>query len=246
MVDRHPCASGPVEAPVMRLHGYAVSNYFNIVRAALIEKQAAFEIVRVRASQDEAFLAMSPLGKIPFLETPHGPLAETIPILEYLDDVMPHPSLRPENCYLRARARQTMNVVQLYIEAQVRQLFPGVFFGGLNAPATVRAVKPVLERAVGALGRLVRPDPYLFGASLTAADLFTYYCLDIAERVTTFVYGWSILSGVDGLPEWRQRIAARECCRIVDAEFRSEFKAYLEARNAAWQEPEARERHDDA
>src|SRR3546814_6519009 len=50
---------------LLRLHGYAVSNYFNAAHAALLEKGARFEVVTTRSAKDEAFLAHSPMGKIP-------------------------------------------------------------------------------------------------------------------------------------------------------------------------------------
>ncbi|SUD13250.1 glutathione S-transferase domain-containing protein [Aquipseudomonas alcaligenes] len=42
---------------MLRLHGFAVSNYYNMVRLALLEKGLAFDTVSVYGSQDEAFLA---------------------------------------------------------------------------------------------------------------------------------------------------------------------------------------------
>ena len=72
----------------LRLHGHPVSNYVNIVRAALIEKQLDHDFVETGASQDEAFLAANPMGKIPVLETPHGWLGETVAILDYLCPVI--------------------------------------------------------------------------------------------------------------------------------------------------------------
>ena len=171
-----------------RLHGHPVSNYFNIVHAALIEKSAAFEIVLAGASQDEAFLARSAMGKIPYLETAHGCIAETVAILEYLDDEIPDPRLFPADSFARARARQIINVVQMYVEAPVRSIFPGVFFGGANSAETVAGARLTLDRATGALARLTNPAPWLLGDEFGYADIFAFYCLDIAERVTCFVY----------------------------------------------------------
>lgn len=223
-------------AASLRLHGYPVSNYFNIVHAALIEKEADFELVIARARQDDAFLAMSPMGKIPFLETSEGFLAETVAILEYLEDRFDGPSLYPADPFVRAKARQVINVVQMYVEAQIRLLFPGVFFGGANSVETVEVARAMLDRATGALRRLTRPRPWLVGDAFGNADIFAFYCLDIAERVTGFVYGRSILTEA-GLTEWRARVAARDSSRIVLAAFAPAFEAYLRDRNAAWREP---------
>jgi glutathione S-transferase len=69
-------------APALKLHGYPVSNYVNVVRAALIEKNLAYRFAIRGAAQDEAFLSLNPMGKIPVLETEDGPLAETVAIVE--------------------------------------------------------------------------------------------------------------------------------------------------------------------
>jgi glutathione S-transferase len=216
-----------------RLHGHPVSNYFNAVHAALIEKNAAFEIVHGGASQDEAFLARSPMGKIPYLETPQGCIAETVAILEYLEDEIPHLPLFPSDHFARARARQMINVVQMYVEAPVRSIFPGVFFGGTNGAETQANVRLTLDRATGALRRLANPAPWLLGDAFGAADIFAFYCLDIAERVTRFVYDRSILAET-GLLDWHAAMVARDSSRTVLANFGPAFAAYLLDKNAAY------------
>lgn len=218
----------------LRLHGHAVSNYFNIAHAALLEKGAVFEVRNCSASQEPAFLELSPMGKIPFLETPRGCIAETVAILEYLEDALPGPRLYPEDVFERARVRQTINVVQMYVEAPARSLFPGVFMGGSNSATAVAAVRIALARAMRALGHLVRPDPFLFGPAPTYADFFAFYCLDIAERLSRFIYRESLLQQVDGLSSWSARMAARNSSRQVLAAFDPAFSAYLVAKNAVY------------
>ncbi len=225
----------------LRLHGHPVSNYFNVVHAALIEKGAAFEIVLAGASQEEAFLARSAMGKIPYLETAHGCLAETVSILEYLEDVIPDPRLFPADSFERARARQIINVVQMYIEAPVRSIFPGVFFGGANSAETVTSSRLTLDRATGALRRLVEPAPWLLGGEFGYADIFAFFCLDIAERVACFVYDRSIL-GETGLSDWHANVAGRKSSSSVLANFGPAFAAYLIDKNAAYT-PEKELRH---
>lgn len=221
-------------SPQFRLHGYPVSNFFNIAHAALIEKKADFEVVTQRAAQDPEFLRMSPMGKIPFLETSHSFIAETVAILEYLEDAIPTPRLYPEDIVERARVRQVVNVVQMYVEAPVRSLFPGVFMGGGNSDATVATAKAVLERGLRALGYLVSPGEFLLGARLSYADLYTFYCLDIAERVSQFVFGESALAAVEGLPKWARAMAERDSTRLVLANFETAFAVYLTEKNAVY------------
>src|SRR3546814_14650744 len=76
----------------------------------------------------------------------------------------PDVPLRHSDAFSRARSRQIINLVQLYVEAQVRQLFPGVFMGGSNSAATEASVRAMLDRAAGALSPLLTPFPFPFGA----------------------------------------------------------------------------------
>lgn len=224
------------------LHGYPVSNYFNTVHAALIEKGTPFTVVPTRASQDEPFLAQSAMGKIPFLRTPDGCVAETVAILEYIEETLSGAALYPAEAFERARARQIINIVQVYVETPLRALFPGVFMGGANAPETLAATRLTVDRAMRALAHLVTPEPFLIGAQLTHADLFAFYTLDIGERVMQFSYGISLLDSVAGLRDWYATIAARASSRTVLANFTPAFAAYLQDKAAAWREPEPKEK----
>ncbi|WP_182913961.1 glutathione S-transferase family protein [Sphingobium terrigena] len=232
--------SDSAPAPLV-LHGHPVSNYFNAARAALIEKGADFTVVPTRAAQEDAFLAQSAMGKIPYLRTPHGCIAETVAILEYVEDTVPGVSLYPAGAFERARARQVINIVQVYVEASLRSLYPGVFMGGANAPEAIAAVRPVVDRAMRALSHLVTPAPFLMGGQLTHADLFTFHHFDLGERVMQFTYGTSLIDAVPGLRDWHATLAARPSIRTVLADFHPAFAAYLRDKGAAWHEPEPKE-----
>lgn len=216
------------------LHGYAVSNYFNTVRAALIEKGVPFEIERVRASRDEAFLACSPMGKIPFLQTPDGCFSETVPMLEYLEGLSDGPALYPADPMQRAHARQVMNIVQLYLDLPMRRLYPGTVMGSEHTPGAVDAVAVQLEITLDALRRLFEFGPFLVGDRLSHADLMTLYCVDVGDRVTRQVYGWSLIERIAGLADWGRMMNVRASTRIVAAEFLETFVPYLEAKRAAY------------
>ena len=50
-----------------KLHGFALSNYYNLVKLALLEKALPFEEVAVFPPAKPDFLQKSPMGKIPCL-----------------------------------------------------------------------------------------------------------------------------------------------------------------------------------
>jgi glutathione S-transferase len=220
----------------LRLHGYPVSNYVNTARAALIEKQLPYEMVIAGATQDDRFLGMNPMGKIPVLEDDDFFLGETVAILDYLDDRYPDPSLRPVDLFARGRGRQIVNVVQMYVEAPARSLFPGVFMGGRNSADTETAVRAMLDRSTAALKRMLAPSPFLLGDTLSQADLFAFYNLDIADRLTRFVYDRSIVEEI-GIAPWHAMMMARGSSRAVLADFETYFARYLADKGAAYRAP---------
>ncbi|MEL0252228.1 MAG: glutathione S-transferase family protein [Novosphingobium sp.] len=222
----------------LRLHGYPVSNYVNIVRADLIEKDLAYELVITGAASTEPFLTMNPMGKIPVLEVQGFFLGETVAILEFLDDRYPVRTLRPDDVLVRARGRQIINVVQMYVEAPARSLFPGVFMGGVNSDDAVSSARKNLDRAVFALRRLAVPAPFLMGAGLSQADLFVFYNLDIADRLTRFVFDSSILEDA-GLDQWHAMMATRPSTQAVLADFETFFVRYLSDKRAAYRAPQS-------
>ena len=105
---------------MLKLHGFPVSNYANMVQLALLEKGVPFEYVLAIPEQSEAVLAKSPRGKVPFLETPEGFINETSAILDYLEERGEGKPLLPSAPFARAQVRALMREIELYIELPAR------------------------------------------------------------------------------------------------------------------------------
>ena len=215
---------------MLKLHGFAVSNYFNMVRIALETKGIPYEVVQRFPSQDEDWLSLSHIGKVPCLETPDGTLAETIVILEYLDESFPDKPLIPGTPFEKGMTRQLMQMIKLYIELPARRLFPGVFFGGKNSDAAVDEVKPVLEKGVRALNTLGRFDPYLIGAGPTAADFMLMYSLDLAAAVAKKTYDWDMLADITGSKALLDRLNEDPIAQRIAEEKQAQMAAFLSMR----------------
>ena len=208
------------------LIGYPVSNYFNIVRAGLIEKQLEHTIIQRSAAQDEEFLAINPMGKIPVLRVGDDYISETTAILEFLDDVSPKNSMRPAAPLTAARMRQIINIVQIYCETPARTLYPGVFMGQSWTNEQADAAKATIERAISALAKLVSNKQFLIGDTLTQADIFAYYNLLMVERVWQSVFGASVLDRLP-LSNWLAHMDQRESTVIVMRDFEQYLIDYL-------------------
>lgn len=187
----------------MKLYGVPLSNYFNMVKHAMLEKGLDFEEVDIRPNQEPEFLRKSPMGKVPVLETDRGCLTETDVILNYLDEEYPQYALFPGDPYARAKVRQLMKIQELYIETPAHNLV-GVLFGR-EVPQHVKdASQPAARKGLTALGRVVRFNPWICGEVFTAADIFVFYSFSLSNRLTKQVYGWDMLQEVPGLAAWYQ------------------------------------------
>ena len=107
------------------LHNYWRSSASHRVRIALGLKQLAYEYVVVNivkgAQLDESYRAKNPSAQVPTLEIIEDDgqrlaVAQSLPILEYLEDRFPAPSILPADLYLRARARGLAEIVNSGIQ----------------------------------------------------------------------------------------------------------------------------------
>jgi len=204
----------------MKLYGVPLSNYFNMVKHAMLEKGLEFEVVETRPSQEPEFLKKSPMGKVPVLETERGFISETDAILDYLEEAFPQNPLFPQDPFARAKVRQLMKVQELYVETPAHNLIGALF--GREVPEHVREQsRPAAQRGLAAMGRLVRFNPWLCGEMFTAADIFVFYSFTLSNRLVKMVYGWDMLQEVPGLAAWyhcfQERGVARDILRETQA-----------------------------
>ena len=78
---------------MLTLCGFSASNYYNKVKLALLEKGVPFQEQLAWVGQTD--LAASPLGKVPYLLTPEGPLCESAVIADYIEATYPTPASSP-------------------------------------------------------------------------------------------------------------------------------------------------------
>lgn len=213
---------------MIKLHGISVSNYYNMVKQTLLEKGVDFEEVVDPASQEAAYKAKSPMGKMPFVETEHGYLSETSAILEYLEETHPVPALYPVDPFARAKVREVVRILEHYVELAGRRHFPFVFFKQPQSQAAVEEVRPVVENALTALGKLCAFKPYLCGSEFTYADIVAHNTFGYAGMAMKAVYdGWDIVAAVPGLAASLEATSAREATQKVDADQQAALQAFM-------------------
>jgi len=185
---------------MLTLCGFSVSNYYNKVKLALLEKGIPFEEEQVMTgSKDEAVLAASPLGKVPFIRTPQGALCESQVIVDWIEAAYPNPPLMPADPFAAAKVRELATFIDLHLELVARDLYAQAFFGGTVSEGTQARVRKQLERHIPAFKRLASFSPYVAGDTFTLADCSAWVSLPLVAMATRSVYGEDLLAaqGVD-------------------------------------------------
>ena len=185
---------------MITLHGFPVSNYYNKVKLALLEKNVPFaEVAAHPMSLTPADLAASPLGKIPYIVTPQGALCESQAIIDYLEAAHPTPALLPADPFAAAKVRELTTYIDLHIELVARQLYRQAFFGGTVSESTQARVRTQLVKNIAALKSLIKFAPYVAGGTFTQADCAAFASLPLVGMACKAIYGEDLLvsGGVD-------------------------------------------------
>jgi len=195
---------------MLRLCGFPISNYYNKARIAMLEKGVAHETdAACRPSQEEAFLARSPIGKVPFLELDGGRrLSESQVICEYLEDAYPQVPLLPRDPYERARVREVLVYLELHVELVVRRLY-GLLFGRTVEDDVKARTEKDLVKGLRALKTLTRYDPYIAGRELTLADCAAFVHLPLVSLATKLAYGRDFLEDIAPLKPYLRKLGER-------------------------------------
>ena len=224
---------------MITLHGFAASNYYNLVKHALLYKELPFEEDLLYGGS-EALLAISPAGKVPVITTADGlNISESSVICDYLEETYPAIPLYPENAGERAVVRQIMKMSELYFELPSRRLIPYAF-SGTQAPDSVKdEVRDVLSVGVTALSHLCQFSPWIAGDKFTMADIYVYYVNTIVGKFCTSQLDWDVLADVPGMTAWNESMSQSDIAQRVEAdrlanwpEFIQKVTAQMQANNA--------------
>lgn len=200
---------------MLKLCGFPISNYHNKLKLALLEKNIPYTEEVIMPSQEESFLARSPMGKIPFLVTDEGNISESQAILEFLEDKFPQNSLYPSDAYAKAKCREIIQHLELNVELVARRLYPEAFFGQPVSTETKTEVREKVEKSLKGLARIVEFSPYAAGESFSAADCTMWPSLGVMSMALTKIYDQDIVSALPGLDKYMQVMEARSSVQKV-------------------------------
>jgi maleylpyruvate isomerase len=202
---------------MMRLHTYYRSSASYRVRLVLAHKDLPFETVPV-SLRDGVQLASShldknPIGQVPVLEVEgeNGPvfIAQSVAIIEYLEECYPERSLLPNAPLARARARELAELVNAGMQPFQNLATTNHVQQVLRADAKAW-VQHFVGRGLNALERRARQTAgtFMLGDTPSIADVFLLPQLYGARRFEVSMEGLDTLLRVEAralaLPRWEQ------------------------------------------
>lgn len=202
---------------MLKLCGFAASNYYNKVKLVLLEKDVPFEECVTLGRPKTDILPKSPLGKVPYLETEDGTLAESQVLVNYIEARYPQPALLPADPFRAAKVQELIMFMELHLELVVRELYGEAFFGGAVSDSAKERVRKQLVKNIAAFAQLAKFSPYVAGEEFTLADCVAVCHLPLAMSATKKIYGEDLLAALP-VKEYLKRMGERPAVAKINAD----------------------------
>ena len=212
---------------MLELYGFSVSNYYNMVKLALLEKDLPFKEVPFYGSQAPESLAISPRGKVPVLRVEQGFINETSVILEYIEQTQKGKPLLPVEPFERAQVLALAREIELYIELPARACYAEAFFGMSLPEAIKEKTKAELLLGIASLGRHGKFSPYVAGESLSVADLYFLYSVPRACGVAKKLFDMDLLAQLPVAKALLERLEQNPNVQRVAADREAAMPAFM-------------------
>ena len=214
---------------MLKLCGFAASNYHNKVKFALLEKGVPFEEEIAWVGETDS--AASPLGKVPYLKTENGVMCESAVMLEYIEQRYPQNPLLPADPFAASKVRELALFLDLHLELVARNLYPEAFLGGKVSDSVKEKVGAQLEKNVAAFAKLVKFAPFVAGDTLTLADCAAVTHLPLVASATKIIYGKDVLADLPAR-EYLKMMGERPHMQTINADRKANL-ALMMARSKA-------------
>lgn len=185
------------------------------LRMFIVEKGLAIPSrnidVFIGENRQAPYLTHNPAGQTPALLLDDGTcIAESVAIMEYLEELHPAPPLIGSTPEEQAVARQWQRRVELNITENIHNAYH--YAEGLArfrdripvAPEAAAGLKHVAQDRIAWLDGMLDGHEFIAGARFSIADIWLYIWLDFAESV-----GQPFDHGLHNIGPWFERMAAR-------------------------------------
>ena len=157
-------ASPANRKPIMTLYSGTADPYSHRTRIVLFEKDVECQIIDVDVDNKPRELAdLNPYNQVPTIVDRELVLYESLIIMEYLDERLPHPPLMPVDPVNRARARMML----MRFDRDWYSLLPVIT--GSDKRAATKA-RNTLRDGLTVISPLFKDQPYLLGEEMSLVD----------------------------------------------------------------------------
>jgi glutathione S-transferase len=215
---------------MLKLCGFAASNYYNKVKLALLEKGVPFEEESGLGRPDRPRRQPPGQGALPHHRRRQRCRESTV-LLEYIEAKYPQHPLLPADPFAAAKVRELLRYTELHLELVARNLYPEAFFGGKVSDAAKEKTGQQLEKNIAAFAKLAKFAPYLAGDTFTLADCGGAVHLQLVASATKIIYGRDFMADLP-VRDYLKRLGERPTVQKVNAERKVNTELMLAAAKA--------------
>jgi glutathione S-transferase len=225
----------------LKLCGFSASNYYNKVKLQLLEKGVSFEEELVyTGSTHPKLMARSPMGKVPFLDTPEGAISESTACSEYIESAYSQNPLLPASPYAAGKVREFIAHLELDLELVARVLHLEALWGGKVGDSVKERQRKLLDKGIAALAPMCKFSPFVLGDTFTLADCAAAVHMPLIGMTCKIIYGEDLLAAAVPYKDYIKRLNERPAMAKVNADrkenteaFTAKVRAQVEAAKAA-------------
>lgn len=225
----------------LKLCGFSASNYYNKIKLQLLEKGVAFDEELVyTGSTHPKLMVRSPMGKVPFLDTPQGAISESMACAEYIEAAYPEHPLLPADAFAAGKVRELVVHMDLHLELVARVLHVEALWGGKVSDNVKERQRKLLEQGIASFSKIAKFAPFVAGDTFTIADCSAAAHLPLVGLTTKIIYGEDLLAAAVPYKDYIKRLNERPAMMKVNADrkentevFTAKVRAQVEAAKAA-------------
>jgi RNA polymerase-associated protein len=207
-------ASPANRKPIMTLYSGTTDPYSHRTRIVLFEKDVECQIIDVDVDNKPRELAdLNPYNQVPTMVDRDLVLYESLIIMEYLDERLPHPPLMPVDPVNRARARMML----MRFDRDWYSLIPVIM--GADKRAATKA-RNTLRDGLTVISPVFRDQPYLLGEEMSLVD-----CSLAPILWRLHVYGIALPRQAKPIMDYAERMFGRKSFRTSLTEPEKEMVA---------------------
>lgn len=215
----------------MKLYGHIVSPY--VARVAFAARLKGLSLTPEPAPgggiKSAEFLKLNPIGKMPAMEVDGHCIAESMVLLDYLEDAYPNPPLLPADALGRARARLLGRIVDLYVTASSRAFFVNMNPEKRNSEE-LEAGKAAYLKSLAQLEHFMGDGPYAVGNTLGYADIAILPCLQMMNLVAEPCGLTNAFNGLPKLTRWWAQMQSDPVAAGMVKEYATAFTGFMQSR----------------